>query len=36
MRPGNVRRLLFAMVKAGEVLKPRRGNYLHPKHTQAA
>jgi AAA domain/IclR helix-turn-helix domain len=32
MKPGNVRRLLGKMVKAGEVLKAGRARYLHPEH----
>jgi RecA-family ATPase len=30
MKPGNVRKLLWAMVKSGEVLKTGRGRYVHP------
>ncbi len=30
MPSGNVRQLLFKMVKAGEVIKTARGRYLHP------
>lgn len=32
MKPGNVRRLLYSMAKAGEVQKSGRGGYLHPEN----
>jgi hypothetical protein len=31
MKPGNIRRLLHSMMKAGEVRKTGRGRYCHPK-----
>jgi hypothetical protein len=34
MPGGNVRQLLFKMVKAGEVLKTARGRYLHPDNNR--
>ena len=32
MKPGNVRRLLYSMMKAGEARKIGRGAYIHPKN----
>ncbi|MFK0693073.1 helix-turn-helix domain-containing protein [Mesorhizobium sp. IMUNJ 23033] len=32
MKNGNIRRLLHALAKAGEVRKSGRGQYIHPKN----